>query len=129
MKTKKLLLHVILFVVIEILFIWFLFGEIPSVSFFTSIGIGHLLYFISLLAFGYLRLRSNNYLVRSMSFLLPIVLHAIIHVVVISDEVHDHCMHHNYDKIYLIVMAIAISCMVIIVEYIFHKKEVHCLGG
>ena len=73
-------LHLLVFVLIEIIFVFLLFREIPQTNVFSAIGIGHLIYWIVLLLAGIWRVNTQQVWQRFLATYSPVLVHLAIHV-------------------------------------------------
>jgi len=80
---KKLLssfLHIIAFVIAEILFVFIILHEFPEVNFFEYLWIIHLLYWFSIFVAWYIRELVNNYKIKFLASYSPVVFHIMGHL-------------------------------------------------
>lgn len=128
---RTFLYHLLLFIGVEVLFVWIVFHEFPGINFYTLLGIGHMVYWLSLPLFAWLRVRAKTYLMKVVADVVPFVLHSLIHLIPIwflLDE-HHHCEHtcsHHHEPHSswdMVGMTIVILVIICVGEYILHRRQ------
>ena len=126
-KFKKLFQHFIFFIVVEIILVWIAFREFPFLELFSVVGIGHLMFYISLLLCAWIRIHCKKLSLKMLASLCPLLLHMMMHIVALIMEYDHHISHHQCDHhgMYYSMIAIVILSvfLIVIVEYVIHKKE------
>lgn len=130
--TKKqlmsLLSHLALFVIVEILFVFIVLQELPSVSLFSLIGIVHLMYWISLIVAGITREYCTKLRQKFLCSYGPLVFHVLWHIFVGLEtlehiaEQHDD---HDHSIVWMIIATISVWIILFLWEYLLHRKT-HC---
>lgn len=125
-NLKNLICHLLLFVAVELLLVYFVFHELPTMNFFTWLGIGHVIYFISLPFFGWWRIKSKQLISKIGATTLPLILHVVIHLVPLWDEMEYHHCHvscNHYEEHNIIDIIILIVIVLVCGEYFLHRKN------
>ncbi|GEM_PF-1608739 len=79
-KIRTISSHILLFVLIEILFVFAVLHEFPEVSLFEKLGIVHISYWIILIGAGFWRERLQKYWQKFLATYLPVVYHMLGHI-------------------------------------------------
>lgn len=79
-KIRTISLHILLFVLIEILFVFAVLHEFPEVSLFEKLGIVHISYWIILIGAGFWREKLQKYWQKFLATYLPVVYHMLGHI-------------------------------------------------
>nr|MDD3720580.1 hypothetical protein [Candidatus Gracilibacteria bacterium] len=119
------LLHVLLFVIIEILFVFVILHEFPEVSFFEDLGVVHLLYWVSIFVAGYIRENIQKYQIKFLATYIPVVFHIIGHLYIGEETINHIGTHSHSTEFWLIISTISLGVFIFIGEYLLHKKY-HC---
>ena len=128
---KNFFQHLWLFLVIEVVFVFIIFREFPSVSLLTLTGILHLSYWVIVIIAGTIRERyAHRVWQKFLCTYLPIVYHVIIHLYVGMEtlhhmEEHGHA-HDEHSMIWLIVGTLAAGVLIGLGEYWLHRTT-HCV--
>lgn len=131
MNKKNLFYYLLWFVAIEIIFLLLIFREVPHIWLFSAIWILHLLFFISIFISWYLRVKSDNLILKFIYTYTPVVLHLIIHIIVwlwllhLFEHSHSHHHHDEHEIIWMIIWVIIAWIIIFIWEKLLHNK-VHC---
>lgn len=127
-NRKSFSLHLLLFVVVEILFVVVIFHEFPETNVFTAIGVGHLAYWIIVLLAGIYRESVKHVWQRFLATYIPIVYHVALHLwiwveTLQAEEVYidEHAGEHTWIVIWTIVAWLLILWW----EWLLHRKF-HC---
>lgn len=105
-RTHTFLLHLGLFVLVELVFTVLIFRELPALSLLTSIGIVHCTYLVLVLIAGWLREETHPVWAKFLCTYVPIVIHVIGHVWVAElmvEEVIEHTHAHEEHSIVRII--------------------------
>lgn len=125
---KKLLssfLHILLFVVIEVLFVFIVLHEFPEVSFFEDLWIIHIIYWISIFVAWYIRENIHKFQIRFLATYIPVVFHIIWHLY-IWEETIKHIEVNSYSsEFWIIISTVILWIFIFIWEYLLHTKY-HC---
>ncbi|USN57018.1 MAG: hypothetical protein H6766_00680 [Candidatus Peribacteria bacterium] len=128
-KIKTLIRHILLFVVVEFLFILIIFHELPPINLVTLIGIGHLAYWLLMPIFGRLHERVHSVWAKFLVAYTPIVLHVLLHVIVVAEVVSEHSDEigtaHEHEILRMIIGTIVAGVVIFIGEYLLHRTT-HC---
>lgn len=124
-SLKSFGLHLGLFFVIEIIFVFVLFREIPETGLFTTIGIAHISYRALLLLAGLGRSYAKTVTQRFLATYIPVVYHLIIHLWIIAETIATHKDHWEYENIWLIIGVIFTWILIYRWETLLHRKY-HC---
>jgi len=119
--------HLLLFIVIELLFVFLILRELPSVSLFSLIWIVHLVYRASIILAGIVRESLHKLRQKIIASYFPILLHVAGHILVIFktvEHVHEHS-HEKHNIIWLIVTTISVGALIVLWEWLLHRK-IHC---
>lgn len=121
------LLHILLFVVVEIIFVFLILHEFPEISFFEDLWIVHLLYWISIFIAWFLRENIKSYITKFFLTYIPVVFHIWWHLYLweVTLEHIEHHWHEHWSDIWLIIWTICAWILIFIWEYLLHKKY-HC---
>ncbi len=121
------LLHVLLFVIVEILFVFLILNEFPEVSFFEELWVIHLIYWISIFVAWFLREHIKSYIVKFYMTYIPVVFHIAGHLYIWEktiEQIENQTRIHTSD-FWLIISTICLWIFIFIWEYLLHKKY-HC---
>ncbi|MDD4151078.1 MAG: hypothetical protein PHR68_00480 [Candidatus Gracilibacteria bacterium] len=127
MKKKLLssLLHILLFVVIEICFVFIILHEFPEIGLFEKLGVVHLIYWILVFIAGYIRESIENYKIRFLTTFLPVVFHILGHLYIGEETIHQIEKHSHASEFWLIISTIILGIFIFVGEYLLHKRY-HC---
>lgn len=130
MKKNRLLssfLHILLFVIVEIIFVFLILREFPEISFFEDLWIIHLLYWISIFVAWFARESIKSYQVRFLFTYIPVVFHIAWHLYIWEQtiELIENHWHEDTSIFWLIISTISVWILIFIWEYLLHKKY-HC---
>jgi lysylphosphatidylglycerol synthetase-like protein (DUF2156 family) len=126
--SKNFLLHLLLFLVIEVIFVFLIFREFLETDLLTAIGILHTSYWWVLLFAAWIREKCQRVWQKFLATYLPIVYHVGIHLIAgrMSVEEHMHEEHHDEHSLMRIIIAsIAAGVLIFIGEYLLHRTT-HC---
>lgn len=119
------LLHILLFVLVEIAFVFIILREFPEISFFEELWIIHLSYWFLIFVAWYLRESINNYKVRFLATYVPVVFHIIWHIYLWEEALHQVESHAHTSEFWLVVSTIILWIFIFAWEYLLHKRY-HC---
>ena len=130
LKFKTLFRHIALFFVVEVIFMLLIFHELPSVNVVTLIGIGHLIYWLLIPFFWWLRERYHHVWQKFLATYTPIVLHMALHIIVTLEIFHEHTdvgaeHSHEHSLRWLILATILAWWVILRWEYLLHRTR-HC---
>lgn len=127
MKQKLIssFLHILLFVVIEVSFIFIILHEFPEISFFEDLWIIHLSYWIFIFIAWYIRESINNYKVRFLATYSPVVFHIVWHLYLWEETINHIEVHSHTTEFWLIISTIVLWIFIFVWEYLLHKRY-HC---
>lgn len=127
MKKRLLnsLLHILLFICIEVAFVFIVLHEFPEVSFFEELWIIHLIYWLLIFIAWYLRDIFKSYKTKFVATYLPLLFHVFWHFYVWHETIYLIDKHNNHSDIWLIVSTIILWIFIFIWEYLLHNKY-HC---
>jgi len=99
-KIRTISSHILVFVLIEILFVLAVLHEFPEVGLFEKIGIVHISYWILVIGAGFWREKLHKYWQKFLATYLPVVYHMAGHIYVgyatiESVEAHSHGSEHS----------------------------------
>ena len=119
--------HLLLFVAIEILFVFVVLHEFPEVSLFEKMGIVHISYWIILLLAGVRREQLHTYRKRFLATFVPVVYHMIGHIYVgyATIESVENNTHNEHSLAWIVVATIALGVLIFVGERLLHRK-LHC---
>lgn len=127
--TKSFFLHLLFFLIIEILFVLVIFREIPETNLITMIGVLHTIYRIILIIAWYIRSRQTWVIGRFLATYIPLVLHLWMHVWIwaqtIHEHTHDHDHAHEWEMLWIVIWVIVAGFFVYRWETLLHRKY-HC---
>lgn len=123
-------MHLIAFIIIEIIFVLILFREFPETNLITLIGIFHTSYRLILLFAWRLRERMSAVWQKALCTYLPILYHVFIHLYAgwAAIEMHHEESWHIHDEHelgWMIAWALLLWVLIFIWEYLLHRK-LHC---
>lgn len=119
------LLHILLFVLVEIAFVFIILREFPEISFFEELWIIHLSYWFLIFVAWYLRESINNYKARFLATYVPVVFHIIWHIYLWEEALHQVESHAHTSEFWLVVSTIILWIFIFAWEYLLHKRY-HC---
>lgn len=125
---KKLLssfLHILLFVVIEVLFVFVILHEFPEISFFEDLWIIHFLYWVSLFLAWYVRESINKYQIKFLATYIPVVFHIVGHLYIWEETVKHIEVNSYSSEFWIIISTVILWIFIFIWEYLLHKRY-HC---
>ena len=104
---QALLKHLVVFLLIEIVFVLILFREFPETNLISLIGILHLSYWIVILAAGWLRERCTRIWQKFLCTYVPVLYHLAIHLYAgrVAIEMHEEAHHDEHSIVWMIVGA------------------------
>jgi hypothetical protein len=125
-SLKNFGLHLLVFILIEIIFVLLVFREFPETNFITLIGILHTTYWIILLIAWRLREKVTTIWQKWLCTFVPLVYHLFIHIYATraAIDMHHHD-HHDHDMIWMIVWVVVLWVLIFVWEYVLHRK-IHC---
>jgi len=97
------LLHLLLFVAVEVIFVFILFRELPETNLLSAIGIGHISYWLIILFAGAIREHLHHVRQRFLATYLPIVYHVVVHLWIGVETIHAGEIHREGEDIWIIV--------------------------
>jgi len=127
-KVISFISHLLVFILIEILFVFVILHEFPEISLFETIGFVHTAYWIMLIIAWFIREKLKKYRQRFLATYIPVVFHIAWHIYVwIStvESIHEHHHWHEHDTVWMIIATIALWIIIFIWEWLIHKKF-HC---
>lgn len=127
-KAQSFFSHLLLFMVVEIIFIFLLFHEFPHIDVFSALGIGHVVYRATVLIAGTLRVRLQSVRKRFLADYLPVVVHFAVHVGagVIAFEAHaDEAWHEPHNTMRILIGMMGLGILIYRWELLLHRKY-HC---
>lgn len=119
------LLHILIFVIIEIAFIMIILHEFPAVSFFEKIWIIHLFYWIAIFVAGYIRESMRSFQTRFLATYLPILIHVLGHLYIGHETLEIATQHTEHSNIWILVSTFVLWIFIFVGEYLLHNKY-HC---
>lgn len=119
------LIHLWVFVVIEVLFVFLVLHEFPEISLIESIGIVHLIYWISIFIAWFLRARFKKYIFKFLATFLPVLFHVLWHIYIGHNTLEHAATHSHGSPIWLIISTLTLWVFILIWEYLIHQKY-HC---
>lgn len=127
-NRQSFFLHLLLFVVVEVLFVVVLFHEFPETNIFTAIWIGHLTYWLLVIGAGVYREYAKYVWQRFLATYLPIVYHVAVHLWVLKvtlDTVGADIHEHEGNEAWIIIWTLAAGVLIFWGERLLHRKY-HC---
>lgn len=128
MRKNSFILHLLLFIGIEIVFVFLLFRELPETNLMTLIGVLHTSYRAVLVLAG--RIREKRATKRRHKFsatYLPILYHVFIHVYAtlfaVQQQVNE--LHHEHELQRIVAGSLLLGVLIFWGEWLLHKKY-HC---
>lgn len=127
MKKRLLssLLHILVFVSIEIAFVFLVLHEFPEISFFEELWIIHLAYWLFIFVAWYLRDIFKNYKTKFLATYLPVLFHVLGHLYIWHETIDLIDKSHSHNDLWLIVSTIVLWIFIFIWEYLLHTRY-HC---
>lgn len=122
------LLHIWVFVIIEIAFIFIILHEFPEIGFFEKLWFIHLIYWIFIFIAWYIRENLKSYKTRFLATYSPVVFHILWHIYIWNitiKTIADNSEHAHNSSFWLTVSTIILWCFILAWEYLIHKKY-HC---
>ncbi len=118
-------LHLLLFVVVEVIFVFILFRELPETNILSAIGIGHISYWLIILFAWAVREQLRHVRQRFLATYLPIVYHVVVHLWIGFETIHAGEVRHEWEEIRIIIGAIIAGGLILWWEILLHRKY-HC---
>ncbi len=118
-------LHLLLFVLVEVIFVFILFRELPETNLLTLIGVGHISYWLIILFAWAIREHLRHVRQRFLATYLPIVYHVVVHLRIGVETIHAWENHHKGEEIRIIIWAIIAGGLILRWEILLHRKY-HC---
>lgn len=118
-------LHIFIFVLIEIAFVFMILHEFPEVSFFEELGLIHLSYWILIFIAWYARESLKWFQLRFLATYIPVVFHVAGHFYIWHETIELLETHTHSSEIWIIISTIVLWIFIFIWEYLLHKKY-HC---
>jgi hypothetical protein len=123
-------LHLLVFIIIEVIFVLILFRELPETNLITLIGILHTSYWLILLFAWWLREKMHNVRQKALCSYLPVLYHVFIHLYAwrAALEMHhdsDGHAHDEHELGWMIAGALLLWILIFVGEYLLHRK-LHC---
>lgn len=129
-SVQNFLKHLGIFLVVEIVFVFIIFREFPSVSLLTMTGILHTSYWIVVILAWLIREKyAHRVWQKFLCTYLPIVYHVLIHLYIgmeVLHEAEEHGHAHDEHGIWLIVVTLAAGVLIALGEYWLHRTT-HCV--
>lgn len=127
-KIWTILSHMLVFIIIEILFVFAVLHEFPEVSLFEKLGIVHISYWLILIAAGFWREKLQKYRQKFLATYLPVVYHMLGHIyiwyaTIESVEAHSHWDEHSL--LWIVLATISLGVLIFVGEWLLHRKT-HC---
>lgn len=97
-SLKNFAQHLGIFLVVEIIFVFIIFREFPSVSLLTMTGLLHLSYWIIVIVAGVIRERyAHRVWQKFLCTYLPLIYHVLIHIYMGMETIHvmEETGHHH----------------------------------
>ena len=124
-QLRSFSLHLLLFVIIEIIFVFLLFREIPETNIFSAIGIGHTIYRVVLIWAALCREKAKKIWQRFLATYTPVLAHLVIHFRVGAETLYAHETWTSSETIWTILWVIVVWVLIYRWEYLLHTKF-HC---
>lgn len=123
-------LHLLSFVVIEIIFVFLLFRELPETNLITLIGILHTSYWAVLLFAWWVREYLHQVWQKFLATYVPVLYHLFVHLyagraAVSMHEAEVGELHSEHDLPWMIGGAVLLGLLIFAGEYVLHRK-LHC---
>lgn len=127
-KIWTILSHILVFIAIEILFVFAVLHEFPEIWLFEALGIIHISYWILLIIAGFIREKCKKYRQKFLATYIPVLYHMIGHIyigyaTIESVERNTHWQEHSL--LWLIIATISLWIIIFIWELLLHHKT-HC---
>lgn len=125
-----LLQHLLLFLIVEIIFVLVIFRELPETNLLTLMGVLHTSYRCVLVLAWWLRIHyAYRVWQKFLCTYIPVVYHVVTHVaasLIILEEMSDHGEHHsNPDILRLWIGTFSAWMLIALGEYWLHRTT-HC---
>lgn len=127
-NLKTLIRHMLLFIGIEILFVFAVLHEFPEIRLFETLGIVHISYWILLIIAGYIRETLTRYWQKFLATYLPVLYHMIGHVYigyVTIESVEAHNKGHEHGLLWMILATASLGVLIFVGERLLHRTT-HC---
>ena len=127
-KIRTISSHILVFVLIEILFVFVVLHEFPEVGLFEKIGIVHITYWILVIGAGFLRERLHKYRQKFLATYLPVVFHMAGHIYVgyaTIESVEAHSTWDSHSLLWIVLATISLGVLIFVWEWLLHRKT-HC---
>lgn len=122
---KSFALHVLLFVVVEVLFVVILFREFPETHLLSIVGIAHASYWLVVVVAWLVREQVRHIRQRFLATYIPIVYHVVVHLRVGAEVIHAGEEHRAGEDIWIIIWALVAWVVILWGEILLHRKY-HC---
>lgn len=123
--------HIILFIWVEILFVFLILREIPHIEFISTIWAVHISYWLLLVIAGIFRERAKRLWAKISLSYAPVVYHVLWHIyawIMAVEYVNEHAEEHAHDEhslLWLIIATISVWVIIVVGEWLLHRK-IHC---
>lgn len=120
--------HLLVFVLIEILFVFIVLHEFPKFHLYEKIGIIHLIYWVILIPAGYAREKAKKVWQKFLATYIPVVYHIAGHIYIgfaIIKTAGENDYERQHSLAWLIVATLALGVLIFLGEWLLHKK-IHC---
>lgn len=116
-QFQSALLHLIIFVFIEVAFVFIVLHEFPNIAFFEWLGILHLVYWIMIIFAGFIREKLHRFYLKFLATFLPLFIHVLWHVYI----GHDALEHGHISWWWLWWATVILGIFILVGEYILHN--------
>lgn len=124
--SKSFFLHLLLFLVIELIFVFLIFREFPETHLLSLVGILHTSYWAVLIFAGWIREKCSQVWQKFLASYLPIVYHVAIHFIAGRVSIETMGEHHDEHSLpWIIIASISAGILILIGEYLLHRN-LHC---
>ncbi len=122
--------HLLVFMLIEIIFVLLLFRELPETNLITLIGVLHTSYWVILLLAGWLREYLHKVRQKFLATYLPVLYHLVTHLYAGRAAVEMHAeevgeLHAEHELPWMIGGALLLGILIFAGEWMLHRK-LHC---
>lgn len=127
MKINSFLKHLLIFICIEIVFVFLIFREWPETNIFTVTGIGHLIYWVIVIGAWILREKTIHVWQKFLCTYVPIVAHLVLHIYIGAEILHAHGdgeVHHD-EEVWLYIWVVVAGILIYLWETWLHRTN-HC---
>ncbi len=128
-KIISFIAHILLFIGVEVLFVFMILREVPHIEFVSVLGCVHVIYWFVVILAGIFREKVKKLWVKVILSYFPVIFHVIGHIYVglftvehVAENMKDHPEH---SLTWLIITTLSAGILIAVGERLLHRK-IHC---